>query len=128
MEKTVIFSLDGTSCDPACGDGAPKQPIIELAHMCDDAGHQIIIVSGRAENVRQETVEWLERHGVVYTTLHMRPNDCITPDVLLDKAQLDDGLFGKKENILFVVENNNRKAQMWRTAGLVCFLVEQNNN
>jgi len=143
-DKTVIFDLDGTLADidhrlhfvqngnknwdafyAACSEDGPKHPIIELARMCDDAGHRIIISSGRSENVRSETEKWLEENGVVYAELYMRPNACFVPDQALKKAWLDQGLFGLLEDILFVVEDRDRMVQMWRQQGLTCLQVDQ---
>lgn len=144
MEQVVIFDLDGTLANidhrlhhvqngnknwdafyAACPDDGPKEPIIELARMCDDAGHTIVISSGRSENVRVETEEWLRKHGVNYARLFMRPNQCFVPDQALKKAWLDEGLFGSKENILFIVEDRDRMVQMWRQQGLTCLQVDQ---
>lgn len=141
---TVIFDLDGTLADidhrlhfvkdgnkdwdgfyAACVDDLPKAAIIELALMCDDAGHEIIISSGRSENVRAQTEEWLAKHGVVYKTLLMRPNGSFIPDQALKKAWLDQGVLGRKEDILFVVEDRDRMVKMWRDQGLVCLQVDQ---
>ncbi len=140
----VIFDLDGTLADidhrlhfvqngnkdwdgfyAACVDDKPKAAIIELALMCDDAGHEIIISSGRSENVRAQTEAWLEKHGVNYATLLMRPDACFVPDQALKKAWLDQGLLGAKEEILFVVEDRDRMVKMWRDQGLTCLQVEQ---
>ena len=115
-EKTVIFNLSDTSCIITHW----LHPIIELVRMCDDAGHQIIISSGRPERARQETVECLEVHDLVYATLLMRPDGSSMSDSELKKAWLDQGVFGPKENILFVVEDSKDIAQMWRDAGLTC--------
>lgn len=143
-EQVVIFDLDGTLADinhrlhhiengnknwdafyAACPNDGPKEPIIELARMCDDAGHTIIISSGRSENVRQETIDWLNKYKINYSALHMRPNACFVPDQQLKKVWLEQGLFGPKENILFVVEDRDRMVEMWRKAGLTCLQVER---
>ncbi len=140
----VIFDLDGTLANidhrlhfvqngnkdwdgfyAACVDDVPKPAIVELALMCDDAGHEIIISSGRSENVRAETVAWLEAHGVPYSALLMRPNGSFVPDQALKKAWLDQGKLGAKEDILFVVEDRDRMVKMWRDQGLTCLQVEQ---
>lgn len=142
--KTVIFDLDGTLANidhrlhhiegenknwnafyEACIHDEPKHDVIELAKMCDDAGHRIIISSGRSENVKQQTKAWLRDQGIVYSELLMRPDQCFVPDNALKKSWLDQGLLGKLEDILFVVEDRDRMVQMWRGAGLTCFQVEQ---
>lgn len=142
--KTVIFDLDGTLADithrlhfiengnknwgafyEACPADGPKHDIIELALMCDDAGHRIIISSGRSENVRSQTIEWLAAHGVKYAELHMRPDNCYVPDQALKKAWLEQGVFGPVGDILFVVEDRDRMVQMWRSSGLTCLQVDQ---
>jgi hypothetical protein len=142
--KTVIFDLDGTLCDishrlhfikdgnkdwdgfyKACVNDVPKPSIIELAAMCDDAGHRIIISSGRSENVRAETIKWLAKHDVIFDELIMRPDACFVPDQALKKAWLDQGKLGNKEDILFVVEDRDRMVQMWRNQGLTCLQVDQ---
>lgn len=142
--KTVIFDLDGTLADiehrlhfiqgsvkdwdgfyAACIGDAPKPDIIELIQMCEDAGHRIIISSGRSEDVRKETEDWLFEHDISYDELFMRPNKCYTPDQALKKAWLDQGVFGPKDDILFVVEDRDRMVKMWRDQGLTCLQCDQ---
>lgn len=141
--KTVIFDLDGTLCDiehrlhfvkegnkdwdgfyAACVDDVPKPSIIELINMCDDARHHIIISTGRSDDVRKQTTHWLQKHGVPYDELIMRPKGCYTPDQALKKAWLDQGKFGPKDDILFVVEDRDRMVKMWRDQGLTCLQVD----
>lgn len=141
--KTVIFDLDGTLCDiehrlhfvkdgnkdwdgfyAACVDDLPKPSIIELALMCEDARHRIIISTGRSEDVREQTVLWLAKHGVPYDELIMRPRASYIPDQAMKKAWLDQGKFGHKDDILFVVEDRDRMVKMWRDQGLTCLQVD----
>lgn len=143
-EKVVIFDLDGTLADidhrlhfvqgdskdwdafyAACVDDTPKQNIIELLNCMNDAGHGIVISSGRSAQTLEATNQWLKKYGVVYDAIYMRPEGCYVPDQALKKAWLDEGKFGPKENILFVVEDRDRMVQMWRGAGLTCLQVEQ---
>lgn len=140
----VIFDLDGTLADidhrlhfvqgdskdwdgfyAACIVDSPKMPIIELARMCDDARHEIIISSGRSAKVRDKTENWLATHEVPYKQLLMRPDGSFVPDQALKKAWLDQGKFGDKNDILFVVEDRDRMVKMWRDQGLTCLQVAQ---
>ena len=142
--KTVLFDLDGTLCDithrmhfiengnkdwdgfyKACPADVPKYPIIEINGMCHDAGHRIIISSGRSENVREETEAWLQRHDCFYHELLMRPDRCFAPDHALKKTWLEQGMLGDKADILFVIEDRDRMVKMWRSQGLTCLQVDQ---
>lgn len=141
--STVIFDLDGTLCDIShrlhhvqgenknwdafykdCVNDVPKDNVIEML-CCLEEYHDIIISSGRSEDVRKETEEWLDKNNVKYNQLLMRPTKCYTPDNALKKMWLDTGKLGPKEEILFVVEDRDRMVQMWRGAGLTCLQVDQ---
>lgn len=141
--STVIFDLDGTLCDithrlhhvqngnkdwdafyAACDKDVPKDNIIEML-CCLEECHNIIISSGRSENTRIQTEKWLNDNGVKYNKMLMRPDQCYIPDNALKKMWLDTGMFGPKEDILFVVEDRDRMVQMWRSVGLTCLQVDQ---
>lgn len=141
----VIFDLDGTLANhqhrvhfiddetrdfdafyAACVDDTPNEAVIAalLAHA--DAGHEILIMSGRSDQVHEETLLWLENHvffrlnaGNV-CNIRMRPAGNHTPDDKLKAEWLRDL---PRERILCVYEDRARVVAMWRAAGIPCFQV-----
>lgn len=132
----MIFDIDGTLADVSerirhlkkrpkdwnaffAGMAQDKtmHSMVRLCNILYDSGIKIILCSGRSEEHRQETVEWLDKHGVNYHELLLRQDGDRRSDVVV-KQEILAGL--DKSKILFVVEDRSRVVQMWRSEGLVC--------
>lgn len=135
-EEFVIFDIDGTLADVserikhlkkkpkdwnAFFKGmAQDKTIHSMVRLCNilyASGIQIVLCSGRNEEHRTETVQWLAEHGVNYHELLLRRDGDYRSDVDV-KRELLSGLDQSK--ILFVVEDRSRVVEMWRSEGLVC--------
>ncbi len=135
-EEIVIFDIDGTLADiserihhikrkpknwNAFNAGmAQDKAIHSMVRLCNvlyASGLNIILCSGRNEQNRPETVEWLRRQGVNYHELLLRRDQDYRPDSVV-KRELIQNL--DKNRILFVVEDRSRVVEMWRSEGLVC--------
>jgi hypothetical protein len=91
--------------------------MVRLCNILFDSGIQIILCSGRSEEHREETIQWLAQHGVNYHHLLLRRDQDRRPDSVIKRellATLD------KSKILFVVEDRSHVVEMWRSEGLVC--------
>ncbi len=83
MSRCYIFDIDGTLADlshrlpliqqtpkdwdgffAACPDDAPIQHMINLAIDVALAGARIIYISGRSDQCREATEDWLRRHAL----------------------------------------------------------------
>src|SRR4051812_5587965 len=97
MKKIVIFDLDGTialidhrrhfvegkgaratnaewrNFFAACVDDKPNEPVIETLRALRAQGYSVIILSGRSDEVADQTKTWLKDYNVPYDELHMRP-------------------------------------------------------
>jgi phosphoglycolate phosphatase-like HAD superfamily hydrolase len=135
-EEFVIFDIDGTLADVserihhvrkkpknwnAFFQGmAQDKAIHSMVRLCNvlyASGIQIILCSGRSEEHRQQTIEWLAQQGVNYHDLLLRKDNDRRTDSAVKReilANLD------KSKILFVVEDRSRAVEMWRSEGLVC--------
>jgi phosphoglycolate phosphatase-like HAD superfamily hydrolase len=135
-DEMVIFDIDGTLADVserihhvwkkpknwnAFFQGmAQDKAIHSMVRLCNilyASGIHIILCSGRSEEHRQQTIDWLAKQGVNYHDLLLRKdNDRRTDSVVKREmlANLD------KTKILFVVEDRSRVVEMWRSEGLVC--------
>ena len=86
-------------------------------------GFPIILVSGRGEEYRQVTEEWLERNDVTYHQLFMRSaGDRRADDEV--KAELADEV-EKTYRILGVFDDRQRVVKMWQSRGVFVFDVSQ---
>lgn len=135
MRKTIISDLDGTISDPThrlhCIQREPKDwaefyrlseddpahmDIIDLLwELC--GGYNIVIASGRSDEVRIATKAWLNRMDVPCDSLLMRKAGDHRPDHIL-KAEWADAERWTPESVFFVLEDRSRVVQMWRERGL----------
>ena len=150
MKPLYIFDLDGTlaliehrrkyvECPrgeqdwdafyAACVGDAPNDPVIDTMERLREAGAEIWIFSGRSDEVRVQTVQWLsdkttfllwELEGPMLT---MRSAGDYTPDEILKKRWFDGMLVSDKARLVAVFEDRARMVKMWRAAGVPCFQV-----
>ena len=135
-EEIVIFDIDGTLADvserlyhikkkPKDWDaffrGIPQDKaihsMVRLCNILHASGIRIILCSGRNEQHRTETIEWLAKQGVNYHELILRRVEDRRSDVVVKREMLA-GL--DRNKILFVVEDRSGVVEMWRSEGLVC--------
>jgi phosphoglycolate phosphatase-like HAD superfamily hydrolase len=135
-EEIVIFDIDGTLADVserihhvkkkpknwnAFFQGmAQDKAIHSMVRLCNllyASGVQIILCSGRSEEHRQQTVDWLTQQGVNYHDLLLRKDNDRRQDSVVKREMLAEI---DKSKILFVVEDRSRVVEMWRSEGLVC--------
>lgn len=105
--------------------------------------NRIILASGRGEEFRQVTTEWLLKNKIypectdpnyvfpeyplfTYERLYMRPAGDNRSDVIVKRELLDSMLAdGYAPTIVF--DDRDGVVAMWREAGLRCFQVAQGN-
>jgi hypothetical protein len=136
MTEIAIFDIDGTLADISAREHhVRKHPknwkaffagmandkaaasIVRLCNILYDAGVYIILCSGRNEEHRPQTMEWLEREGVKYHEIRLRADGDMRSDVVAKREMLK-GI--DISNVLFVVEDRARVCEMWRSEGLTC--------
>jgi len=91
--------------------------MVRLYNILYESGIKIILCSGRNEEHRPETVQWLTQQGVNYHELILRANGDKRSDMIVKREMLP-GI--DRSKILFVVEDRSRVVEMWRSEGLVC--------
>jgi predicted kinase len=135
--RTVIVDIDGTVAkndghrgwyeyDKVAGDKYHEDIsdlVVHLAHSC---GAHIVFMSGRSEDCRLVTEQWLSDYfGTFDFDLHMRASgdhrdDAIVKYELFDKHMRDT-------NIWFVLDDRDRVVNMWRELGVRCLQVAPGN-
>ena len=90
----------------------------------------VIIVSGRDDTCKEETINWLNDNGIYFDELHMRDPELVDEEgKKLDDTVIKRDIFEKwirnRYNIKFVLDDRNRVVEMWRGLGLKVLQVEE---
>lgn len=137
LPPCIIVDLDGTVARHV--DRSPYdyskvytdeviEPVWNIVKAVEDSGVEVVFLSGRNEECRDETARWLrEKLGRDESQpLFMRPRtnpngpDFIVKDELLEQYVVPN------YNILAVADDRRQVVQMWRTKGLTVLDVADN--
>ena len=139
--KCYIFDLDGTLADDshrwhyversndwdsyyaACSADKPIEHVIAIARSLLEAGYKLAIVTGRSEQIRRETEQWLLAHGVLYDVLIMRKQGDRRLNSELKVSALHE-LRSRGYLPLMAFDDLEPAVQAWRAAGLPCAQVK----
>ena len=100
------------------GSDAPVQPMIVLARGLFAYGCRLFLVTGRPEEYRDVTIEWLTEYGVSYTQLIMRPAGNQIDDDRW-KVSIVEDLREAGHNPVIAVDDRARINRAYRKAGLI---------
>lgn len=92
---------------------------LKETNACD---YEVIVMSGRDESCREQTEAWLDKHGIWYDELFMRPEGDMRPDNII-KAELFDTHVRDNFDVQFVLDDRDQVVEMWRRMGLTCLQV-----
>ena len=137
----VVFDIDGTLANiehrlgyvrskpknwAAFDAGIPNDkvnaPVAAVFHQMVDAGHAVILASGRNERSRAATEQWLAENKLRgYQKLYMRKADDFRGDDIVKQEILDEIIrdYGKKPDMVF--DDRKRVVDMWRRNGIWVF-------
>jgi hypothetical protein len=104
----------------------PNIPIIKIMTALLISGADVWIWSGRSDEVREQTLEWLDRH-CVELPLFMRAKGNHVPDEKLKKAWLDCMSSNDRKRLVAIFEDRDRMVEMWRAEGIACLQVAPGN-
>ena len=128
----IIVDIDGTIATHYDADGnqlrehhdyaqvgvdLPVPEIIQLVQMYQSRGYHIIVVSGRMDHCRQETINWLIDNEVEFDELFMRKFKDFRPDNEV-KSEIYDAHIAPSYDIELVLDDRDRVVKMWRDRGL----------
>ena len=129
----VIFDIDGTLAlmgDRSAFDWEQvfkddyNQIVGEHIRFHMSFGRRIILVSGRDEVCRKETIDWLQFYNIPFDELHMRKKDSYEKDTVVKKRIYEEQL-KDKYNVLCVYDDRLQVLDMWNKLGLFTFNVNQ---
>jgi len=132
MKKAIIVDIDGTLADvahrlhhleekPQAWDSFHKELIhdkvnpwcVELIWALHEKDFSIVLLTGRDDQYRELTLNWLSENKIPYDKLYMRKMDDYRND---DEIKKDFYLnhIKKDYDILFAVEDRGSVVKMWR--------------
>ena len=143
MSKICIFDIDGTLADiehrlhhikPTDGSKkkwgtffyeAKNDKVYQHTKLINFLMHtsevEIYLVTGRPDNLREDTQVWLMRNDIRYDHLLMRPAAERKPDYEVKKDLFNLHLADRKDDVICVFEDRLPVAKMWTELGLrVC--------
>lgn len=108
----------------ACVHDQPNLPVIDTLHNLARAGAQILIWSGRSDEVQQQTLDWLNSNiGIPNMHLRMRPADDHRPDEELKQGWLAEMAAIDRRRLVAIFDDRDKVVRMWRALGVACFQV-----
>lgn len=133
LPTCYCFDIDGTLAHmngkrgpfdwKQVGKDEPDWPLIEiLTVLYKNTSNSIVILSGRDEVCRTETEAWLEKYGVTYDALYMRPENDNRKDTIV-KEEMYRTHIARKYNVRAIFDDRDCVVQMWRSLGLPCYQV-----
>lgn len=99
LPQATIFDIDGTLAYHGdrnvydmsrVNEDLPATHMIDLAKILYSSGMKIILCSGREEKARAMTCEWMDKFGVKFHELHMRPNKNTRKDYMIKEDMWRD--------------------------------------
>lgn len=139
----IIIDIDGTLANIdhrthfVTGEGKKDWKSF-FAAMSDDAlnypvwmmamgySQKKILVSGRSEEYRTQTEEWLKKYHFTYDALFMRKQGDYREDSIV-KEEIYREHIAPFYNVLIVLDDRDRVVKMWRSLGLHCWQVADGN-
>jgi predicted kinase len=82
----------------------------------------VVFASGRPDDYKRQTVEWLTKNGFSTTHLYMRCRGDHRPDFIAKEIILDFEILTRFKP-LFFLDDRDQVVEMWRKRGFVCFQV-----
>lgn len=94
----------------------PDTAVIEIVNMLHDYGKKIIIMSGRSDICHDDTVRWLNMHGVKFDEIHMRRDGDTRADWIV-KDNLVREFIENNYYIEFCLDDRNQVVDHHRAMG-----------
>ncbi|MFB6116260.1 MAG: hypothetical protein ABEK10_02000 [Candidatus Nanosalina sp.] len=127
--KAAIFDLDDTLVRNKSGEEVPVKGVRNLLHLAEASNHlESIVLTARTEEVREETINLMDRLDIKYDRFYMRPDSDISkPDDVFKRNVLED-LRDEGISVEFAVEDKKSVAEMWQRQGVECLKMPEKHH
>lgn len=146
LPSAIIVDIDGTLAHMD-GKRSPYDYTKVSEDRCDETikrivdtyhkmRYNVIIVSGRKDECREETLSWLRKNnipisgvfkdGEMVLGLLMRKTEDNRADYIVKREIYEEHIKGRY-NVEFVLDDRDQVVNMWREQGLKCLQVQEGN-
>ncbi len=126
MDGTYARITDRSPYDTAkCEQDSLDPEVARVVKMYARQGVQVLILSGRKEQFRPHTTNWLLKHASPYTALYMRADDDDRRDSLVKRDIYEQEIAGRYNVLLVLDDRKSVVNETWRPLGLRCWQVAE---
>lgn len=137
LPKCILVDMDGTLAlfnnrnpfdESKINTDLPNLQVIDLVgvkkseYLLNDKGGQIIIVSGRTDKCKDQTIKWLQDNYIPFDQIYMRKTNDYRPDSII-KTEIYNEFIKGKYFVDFVLDDRDSVVKTWRGLGLLCLQV-----
>lgn len=118
LPPVAVFDIDGTLLDDIhrkhyrdsaqweeyfkrCVHDTPISHVISLTHQYKNMGYEVWLMSGRSEDIMQETLDSLARHNVAFDHIKLRHTDSRLPAQFLKPAWISRYIGRERVRVVF---------------------------
>lgn len=140
LENAIICDIDATlslnlkgrpfygeGCAEGIADDIVIEPIANILRTMSK-NNKILIVTGRegTPEIIEATKNWLINNNIHYDSIYLRPVKDYSSGAECKKEIYNNYIKGKY-NVSFVLEDNKKCVNMWRSEGLICLQPNDGN-
>jgi uncharacterized HAD superfamily protein len=125
--KEFALAKDWYAFQQLCHLDKPIVPVIQVVRGLWAQGWLIFVVTGRNQEYREITKEWLVKHGLPFSKLITRTQDDIgVRDVDFKRRALDELTRNyPAHQFALAIEDRDELVEMWRGEGLICLQAQK---
>ena len=132
LPKAIVCDLDGTLAlmngrnpfDAAsCLEDSPNVPVVNMVKNYTKLGYKILLLSGRSDEFKPQTLKWLKIHNIEYDLLVMRNKGDFRKDSVIKEEFFKNNIVSKFY-VEVVLDDRDQVVDLWREKlNLPCFQV-----
>lgn len=136
LPKAILCDIDGTLAlingrspydESLCEQDLLHEPVARLVRQYHRIGYEVLLLSGRKDSCREQTLNWLAKYEIPFQHLWMRRHDDARKDALVKQEIYEQHIQGKYF-IEFMLDDRDQVVELWRnTLQLPCFQVYYGN-
>ena len=106
-----------------CGEDLPNEDVLACVKALQCI-YTIILLSGRRESCRKDTLDWLRKYDIDADFVLLRKDNDHRHDTIV-KPEILLNFLGSYDEVAFVLEDRTSVVKKWRELGLTCLQVAE---